>query len=115
MGNYLKNKILARTKTVRPSLTDQSQVNDTDINKIVPRFLASGTLPGAPKPPMYGDFTEAPTTLRQALHLVKRARFLQDKLPEQLKGMSVDQLTRLTNDEIKAKLAPPAEPPAPKE
>lgn len=115
MSRYHDNKARARTKTVNPTLTDQSQTNDTDINKIVPRFLASGTLPGAPKPPIYGDFTEAPNSLRHALHMVKRAKLLQERLPEPLKGMNIDALTRLTIDEIKTKLAPPADPPAPKE
>lgn len=58
-------------------ITQQSGRDDADINVIVDR-VGRGALPpiGRQLPPMYGDFTEVPTDLREALVLIKRAETL---------------------------------------
>ncbi|QXP08032.1 MAG: internal scaffolding protein [Arizlama microvirus] len=40
------------------SLTNQSDLPNTDINNIMARFEKTGLVPGTDRPPMYGDFTE---------------------------------------------------------
>lgn len=55
-------------------ITQQSGRDDADINVIVARSLR-GALPppGRGQTPMYGDFTQVPTDLREVLLMVKRA------------------------------------------
>lgn len=43
-----------------PSLTQQSQREEADINVILQRFGVTGQLPVIDRPPTFGDFTEAP-------------------------------------------------------
>lgn len=55
-----------------PSLTDQSQANDADINVLVERFKVAKTLPEAPLPEHFGDFTGI-TDYRSAIEAVRQA------------------------------------------
>ena len=55
------------------SLTQQHQAEETDINVIVNRYMKTGELPNRTKPPMQGDFTEAPD-MQAAMDLVVAAR-----------------------------------------
>lgn len=114
MSNYAANKISSRTRNNgKPSLTDQSQAKDTDINIIVNRFLKTGTAPGAPVAPIHGDFTELPQDLRAFIETSRTIHKHRNRLPEQLRNMPVDELMRLTPDALARILAPPATPPAP--
>jgi len=55
-------------------ITQQSGKDDADINVIVERAKRGAVLPvGRSMSPMYGDFTEVPTDLREVLIMVKRA------------------------------------------
>lgn len=55
-------------------ITQQSGRDDADINVIVERAKRGAVPPaGRNVAPMYGDFTEVPTDLREVLVMVKRA------------------------------------------
>lgn len=55
-------------------VTQQSGRDDADINIIVERAKRGAVPPvGRNAAPMYGDFTEVPTDLREVLIMVKRA------------------------------------------
>jgi len=62
------------------SKTKQADAIETDINKIVGKFIAHGTLPIAGTVPTYGDFSTF-TTYHDALNLVMQAQNDFDDLP----------------------------------
>lgn len=70
------------------SLTVQSPATDADINVLVKRFgLDKRPLPPAAVDPSYfGDFTEAPTNLQDAIHVVREAQARFDGLPPDLRA-----------------------------
>lgn len=109
--SYAKNKLQARTKCVKPTLTDQSQATETDRNVIVQRFLQHGQMPGTAKNPLYADFSALPEDLRGFIHQAKRLATLKNRLPKALRGYSMNDLIELTPDELKDILAPPAPKP----
>lgn len=111
--NYYTNKQRAKTRTTKPSLTDQSQAPETDINVIVGRFLRTGQAPGG-KQPMFGDFTALDGDLRS---MIERARSLHReryKLPKELQNLPIEELLALTPHKLKDILTPPAPSPADK-
>lgn len=110
--SYAINKAKARTITRKPSLTDQSQARDTDINIIVGRYLKTGTAPGAGQQPIYGDYSNLPTDLRGFLETSRTLHAHRHKLPEPLKNMTVEEILALTRDELTNILTPPATTPA---
>lgn len=112
--SYAENKRRARTKTTTETLTDQSAAYETDRNVIVTRYMVHGQAPGALKQPMYGDFSQLPTDLRGFIEQARSIKRLRNKLPEQLRNIDTDALLRLTPDELKKILTPPATTPAPK-
>lgn len=111
MSNYAKNKQLAITMDTTPTVTDQAGANDTDINVIVRRYGSTGMVPGAPTPPMGGDFTELPEDLRGFIETSRDLNRRMEKLPPQLRDLNINQLLALTPDEVANKLTPPAPPP----
>lgn len=113
--NYQRNKLAAITKITAPSMTDQSQARSTDINIIVRQFLSSGQAAGQAGKPMYGDFTQLPTGLRDMIHMSRRLNKHRAQLPEQLKDISIDKLLTLTPAELTNILTPPAKEPAKEE
>lgn len=70
------------------SLTDQQFVQDADLNVIVKRMgLQNADLPApAVDPRFYGDFSEAPTTLADAIAIVDAARDRFLDLPAELRN-----------------------------
>jgi len=109
---YQKNRLKARTFSNKPTLTDQAGARDTDINVIVGQFMVHGQLPGNSKQPIQGaDFTNMPTDLRGFIELGKSIETNKQKLPPQLKGMSLEKILSLTPEELKTILAPPEEKP----
>lgn len=109
---YIERKNKLRTKTTKPTKTDQSQAKDTDLNVIVQKFL-KGQLPnGAVQDPLYADFTRYPQDLRGFIETSRSLNAHRSQLPDSLKGMSVEQLMALTPEQLHAILAPPAPPPA---
>lgn len=63
-----------------PSLTVQSQREDTDINVLVRRFGVTGSMPMTQIPPAYGDFT-GPDSYLEAVTRVKAAEAAFMELP----------------------------------
>lgn len=58
-------------------ITQQSEKDDADINVIVERAKRGAVPPvGRNVPPMYGDFADIPTDLRDCLNMAKRAEDL---------------------------------------
>jgi len=110
---YQINKWEARTRTTKPTLTDQAGARDTDINIIVGQFLQHGQMPKG-KEPIYGDFSNLPGDLRGFIEQGKRLNGLKNQLPDQLRELSVEALLALTPEELKNKLTPP-EPTKPAE
>lgn len=111
MSNWAKNKELAVTRDTTPTLTDQSQAKDSDINIIIKLMGHTGTVPGAKGEPMGGDFTGLPTDLRGFIEKAREINTLQRALPPQLNGKTLDELVKLTPDELKQILTPAPTPP----
>lgn len=107
---YAENKLRSQIKTTKPTLTDQSQAHETDINVIVKRFATTGRVPGAQQAPISGDFSELPVDLRGFLEEAKQVKRLQKQLPKELQGKTVEQILALTPDELQTILTP-VEPP----
>lgn len=108
---YALNKANSRTKNTEPSLTDQSQARETDINVIVGRFGVSGQMPGTGANPMYGDFSNFPEDLRTMIETARSIDRLRGNLPDALKKKSIEELMALTPDELTNILTPPAPTP----
>lgn len=106
MSTYKANKQDAITFQKKPTLTDQSQAENTDINIIVTRFLRTGQAPQG-KQPIFADFTQLPEDLRGFIEMGRNKQKLLDALPEQLKGLTPEELFALTNEQITEKLTPP--------
>lgn len=109
MSNWKQNKERAKTINTEPSLTDQSQAPNTDINIIVTQFMRTGQAPQG-KTPIYGDFTQLPEDLRGFIEMGRSINTLRSALPEQLREIPPAELFRMTNEEITAKLTPPNKP-----
>lgn len=105
----ITNNINPETGELMPSLTDQSQARDSDINVIVGRFLKTGHA-AAPGKPMYGDFTQLPEDLRGFLRTAQSLAHYQQRLPEALRDLTTEQLLLLTPQEIATRLQPPTQP-----
>lgn len=59
-------------KCLDASLTQQHLADETDINKLVERFVVTGEIPQLTMPPLQGDFTNVPT-YQEALNLMRAA------------------------------------------
>lgn len=107
MSLYHENAKRAVYRSTSPSLTEQSLARETDINVIIGRFAVSGTVPSAPRPPMYGDTSQLPTDLRGLIEMGKSLNRLKRSLPEQLREKSVKELFELTPQQLQTILTPP--------
>lgn len=101
------------TRSTKPSLTEQSMANETDINIIMKNQNITGFVPGPAKPPVFGDFSELPTDLKGFINMGRSLSVLVNRLPPELRGMKRDELLKLTPEELAKKLEKPADPPAP--
>lgn len=111
MNTYKENKANARTYNTEPTKTDQSQARETDINVIVSRYGISGQVPAPQQEPMYGDFSNTPQDLREAIEVARGIEQHRSKLPPELAEMPIEQILALTNDELTNILTPPATKP----
>lgn len=109
---YAFNKANSRTTNKRPTLTDQSAAKDTDRNVIVKKFMMHGQVPGGTKKPIFADFTHMPRSLQGFLAMAQSVPRLQERLPKELRDLTLNALLALTPEELQAKLKKP-EPPAP--
>jgi phage internal scaffolding protein len=71
-------------------LTDQSQADDCDVNRIVDRFMKTGVLPGVDVERVYGDFS-SPTDFHEAMNVVARGM-------EQFESLDAKIRKRFNND-----------------
>lgn len=111
MSNWARNKEKAKYFNTAPTKTDQAGADATNINIIVGQQLTTGYAPGAPKPPMYEDFTQFPEDLREALEKSREVRRIRDRLPPQLKERTIEELVTLTPNDLTNILKPPVTPP----
>lgn len=112
-ARYLKRKEAAKYRSSKPTMTDQSQAADTDVNIIMGKFGIGGTVTVTGKQPIYADFTGLPSNLADMIRMSRRSAELRQSLPPQLRQMPDEQLFALTRDELTNILTPP-EPPAEK-
>lgn len=105
--NYKANKARAVFVNAAPSMTDQSQAADTDVNVIVKKYAVHGTAPGMGSPPMYLDFTAIPENLRAMMEEGKKLRRYRANLPEQLREKPLEELLLLSKEDIEKILTPP--------
>lgn len=85
--NYDVDRVSRETALhcVDPSLTDQSQAKQADINEIVRQFGVTGVLPNQPLPEHFGDFTGV-GDYRSSLEAVRRAAEEFMELPAELRS-----------------------------
>lgn len=104
------------------SLTNQGDLESTDINKIMARFEQTGFIPGTERKPMYGDFSEVADYHTQ-LSALRRVEAAFGALPASLRNRFendpaklVSWLSNPANDGEAVKLglkpAPAAAPPS---
>lgn len=67
------------------SLTNQGDLESTDINKIMARFEKTGFIPGTERTPMYGDFSEV-TDYHTQLSALKRVESAFSALPAHVRN-----------------------------
>jgi len=111
--SYATNKRNARTRTTAPTLTDQSQARETDINIIVGRYIHTGRAPGAAQQPMHGDFSQLPMDLRGFIESGRELTKHRRKLPKELQKLTVQELISLTPEQLSNILTPATTPPVP--
>jgi len=107
--SYAINRLRARTVNNQPTMTDQSQAAETDINVIIKQFMKTGQATGPAENPMYEDFTEFPTDLRSMIERSREVAKLRRELPEKLQHLEVEELLGLT-PEAWNKIMKPEEP-----
>lgn len=114
---YKQNRKRAKTVNTEPTLTDQSQARETDINVIVGRFVRGvAAAPGTPDKPLTGaDWTQMPTDLRGYIETSRDYLRHKNALPEQLRNIPIEKLVYMTTDELTSILTPPAPTPEPAE
>lgn len=105
-GNHARNKERAKFRNTDPSMTDQSQAADTDINVIVKRYTATGMLPEPQGVGAFADMTKIPQDLRGLIETSRSIEHYRNALPPQLRAMPMEQLLTLTNDELEAMFKP---------
>jgi len=111
--NHEERRAKGRTINNEPSLTDQSQADDTNINVILTKYGVTGVARGTTNSPEWLDHSELPRDLREAFDMAKRATEMKQQLPEKLRNRPLEELMRLTPKEVETILAPPAPTPAP--
>ncbi|WNK13734.1 MAG: internal scaffolding protein [Microvirus sp.] len=67
------------------SRAQQHMVDDTDINKLVERYLVTGEMPQLKAPPLQGDFSQV-MTYQESLNLMIEAQRSFDALPAKIRN-----------------------------
>lgn len=83
-GNYVPHAPVDLV-CLDPSLTDQSQADDADINTIMRRYEKTGTLPDYGQSPMYGDFADLPDFM-EAQEILRRGTEAFAALPSRVRA-----------------------------
>lgn len=89
---YTTNAKRAEYNDQTPTMADQSQAHDTDINIIVGRYGIGGTVQGIMKTPLEGDLSELPTDLRGMIEKARELDILRKKLPPEYQHLSTQEL-----------------------
>lgn len=110
--SYRENKARAIFTNTQPTMTDQSQGHETDINVIVGKYGIGQTAPGANGEPTYADWTNMPTDLREMIETARRLEDHRAALPDALRDMPIEEILSLTDDSLTNILTPPATTPA---
>lgn len=97
---YTEAKKKARFYSNKPTLTDQSQAEDTDLNVILKKYQITGRAPGARQTLPHGDYTAAPQDLAGHFELAKSVKDLQASLPEHLRTLTPEQILQLDNKQL---------------
>lgn len=110
------------TRNTEESLTQQGDLEETDINILLKKYAVSGTLPQIVKPPLSGDFTTT-NDFRTMLDVVRSAQEQFEEVPAQIRkrfdndpAQFMDFIHNQDNLEEMRKLglaAPAPAPPAP--
>lgn len=101
----------ARFINTEPTMTDQSAASQTDLNIIMTQFLKTGTSPSTSQP-VYGDFSELPNNLRDAIEQARSVSRIRSQLPPQLREMPVEDILSLTPEQL-GDILTPAQPDKP--
>lgn len=110
ISNYYERANRLATVNTEPTMTDQSQANDTDINVIVKRYGVHGTVPGTSAEARFEDLSNFPDNLRDVLDTAREIDTHLGRLPDQLKGKTLLELMALTPDDITNILTPEPTP-----
>lgn len=94
------------TKNSMPTMTDQSQADDTNVNVIVKKMSITGPRTG-PGNAQYGDYSTLPSHLRGWIELGRSLDTNRQQLPPQLQNLPLTDLLTLSPDQIDAILNPP--------
>lgn len=105
--SYYVNRRKARTVNNDPTETDQSQAAETDINVIVRNFMKHGQATGPAEQPMYGDWTDMPTNLRDFIETSRTLARNRNDLPQALRDLPIEQLLSLPVEDLKVLINPP--------
>lgn len=107
---YLTAKARARYRSQKPSLTDQSQAAENDVNVIVRNYAVTGTAPGRPGPGITGDFTQLPPDLRGLIEQARSIEHHRKQLPKALQDLTIQDLCEMDNQALLAYLKPAVQP-----
>lgn len=114
------------TNNTLPSLTQQSDADETDINIIVKKYVKGAGLPNVTQQPIYGDFTGDGYTYREMVEKIQAADAAFQEIPADIRGRfendpnrwmqfvndpkNIDELRRMGLAEPEKTPAPPPEP-----
>lgn len=109
MSRYHENAKRAEYKDDTPTMTDQSQGHETDINVIVGRYgignVATGNDPAGAQ---YIDWTLFPQDLATMIQTARTLEEHRAQLPEALREMPINDILALTTEQLTNILKPPA-------
>lgn len=104
---YAINKLAAKTRNSGKTETDQSQAEATDLNVIVKKFGVTGNVRALNAQPLFGqDTTEWPQDLRGVFETARKLHIKRSELPEQLRGLTMQELFSLTDRQLEERLTP---------
>lgn len=107
---YKARKDAAIYRPTKPTMTDQSQASDTDVNVIVRKYAVSGTVPGHQGQPLYGDFTQMPRDLRELIQRARSIERLRGELPKTMQSLTLQDLVDMDNEALISYIQPAAQP-----
>lgn len=89
---YAENKARSKIITIGETMADQAGAEATDINVIVKKMAATGSMPTSTKQPFYADMSELPNNLRDMLEMGKQVDNHRAQLPKALQHLTTGEL-----------------------